>query len=161
MARGAWWATVHGVAKELDMTERLNNNNLLTIVTQPRLVGTKDLGFESWFYPVCPSFPPLGESFINAFAFEAERVTLRFLTAWRSAPLILALFKGQLYLQRTVWNTQCWVRKTRRRTVYGDGHHLWKESERYIHLLLRTLSVPGTWDTAVNQTSTSATVFAR
>ena len=25
MDRGAWWATVHGVTKELDMTERLNN----------------------------------------------------------------------------------------------------------------------------------------
>ena len=25
MDRGAWWATVHGVAKELDMTEQLNN----------------------------------------------------------------------------------------------------------------------------------------
>ena len=24
MDRGAWWATVHGVAKELDMTERLH-----------------------------------------------------------------------------------------------------------------------------------------
>ena len=24
---GAWWATVHGVAKELDTTEPLNNNN--------------------------------------------------------------------------------------------------------------------------------------
>ena len=28
MDRGAWWATVHGVAKELDMTERLNTQNL-------------------------------------------------------------------------------------------------------------------------------------
>ena len=27
MDRRAWWATVHGVAKELDTTERLNNNN--------------------------------------------------------------------------------------------------------------------------------------
>ena len=27
MDRGAWWATVHRVAKELDMTYRLNNNN--------------------------------------------------------------------------------------------------------------------------------------
>ena len=27
MDRGAWWATVHGVTKELDMTEWLNNNN--------------------------------------------------------------------------------------------------------------------------------------
>ena len=27
MVRGAWEATVHGVAKELDMTEQLNNNN--------------------------------------------------------------------------------------------------------------------------------------
>ena len=25
MDRGAWWATVIGVAKELDMTDRLNN----------------------------------------------------------------------------------------------------------------------------------------
>ena len=27
MDRGTWQATVHGVAKEVDMTERLNNNN--------------------------------------------------------------------------------------------------------------------------------------
>ena len=27
MDRGAWWATVHGVAKEQDMTAQLNNNN--------------------------------------------------------------------------------------------------------------------------------------
>ena len=26
MDRGAWWATVHRVAKDLDMAERLNNN---------------------------------------------------------------------------------------------------------------------------------------
>ena len=25
--RGAWWATVHGVAKESDVTWQLNNNN--------------------------------------------------------------------------------------------------------------------------------------
>ena len=28
MDRGAWWATVHGVAKELDTTEQLNNNKI-------------------------------------------------------------------------------------------------------------------------------------
>ena len=27
MDRGAWWATVHGVAKEQDMTAQLNSNN--------------------------------------------------------------------------------------------------------------------------------------
>ena len=27
MNRGAWWATVHGVAKESDMTERLNSGS--------------------------------------------------------------------------------------------------------------------------------------
>ena len=27
MDRGAWWATVHGVAKELDSTEQLNRNS--------------------------------------------------------------------------------------------------------------------------------------
>ena len=29
MDRGAWWATVHGVTKESDMTQQLNNNNFL------------------------------------------------------------------------------------------------------------------------------------
>ena len=29
MDRGAWWATVHEVAKESNMTERLNNNTVL------------------------------------------------------------------------------------------------------------------------------------
>ena len=32
--RGAWWAAVHGVPKELDMTYKLNNNNN-TIVKWP------------------------------------------------------------------------------------------------------------------------------
>ena len=27
MDRGAWWATVHGVTKELNGTKQLNNNN--------------------------------------------------------------------------------------------------------------------------------------
>ena len=27
MDRGAWWATVHGVTKESDKTQRLSNNN--------------------------------------------------------------------------------------------------------------------------------------
>ena len=27
MDKGTWWATVHGVAKESDMTERLNKSN--------------------------------------------------------------------------------------------------------------------------------------
>ena len=26
MDRGTWWATVHGVTKELDMIEQVNNN---------------------------------------------------------------------------------------------------------------------------------------
>ena len=31
MDRRAWWATVHGVTKELDTTEQLNNNNNLSV----------------------------------------------------------------------------------------------------------------------------------
>ena len=27
MDRGGWWATVHGVTKELDVAQQLNNNN--------------------------------------------------------------------------------------------------------------------------------------
>ena len=29
--RGAWWATVHGVAKESDTTQQLNNNTPFTL----------------------------------------------------------------------------------------------------------------------------------
>ena len=29
MDRGTWWATVHGVTKESNMTPQLNNNNAL------------------------------------------------------------------------------------------------------------------------------------
>ena len=32
MDRGAWWAMVHGIAKESDMTERLSNNHLFAIL---------------------------------------------------------------------------------------------------------------------------------
>ena len=31
--RGAWWATVHGVTKELDMTYQLNSNNTTSLST--------------------------------------------------------------------------------------------------------------------------------
>ena len=36
MDRGAWWATVHGVRKELDIAERLSNNSkvLSTVFVQ-------------------------------------------------------------------------------------------------------------------------------
>ena len=37
MGRGAWWATVHGVTKESDMTEQLNNNNTATPAHLPLL----------------------------------------------------------------------------------------------------------------------------
>ena len=32
MDRGAWWATVHGVVKELDTTEQLNNNSQAQVI---------------------------------------------------------------------------------------------------------------------------------
>ena len=31
MDRGAWWATAHGVAKESDTTERLNNGCVILL----------------------------------------------------------------------------------------------------------------------------------
>ena len=46
MDRGAWQATVHGVAKELDMTEQLNNNNI-ELVTILLLFNT-GVFFLSW-----------------------------------------------------------------------------------------------------------------
>ena len=40
MDRGTWWATVHGVTKELDVIQRLNNNNptwVLSFVWFPQI----------------------------------------------------------------------------------------------------------------------------
>ena len=58
MDRGAWWATVHGVPKELDTTERLNNNSL------DKIVG-KDLpGLSRQIRPRCGGpLPPLEHAF--------------------------------------------------------------------------------------------------
>ena len=45
MDRGAWWATVHGVAKELDTAERLtNNNNLYREHRRRKETGVSQLG---------------------------------------------------------------------------------------------------------------------
>ena len=45
MAGGAWWATVHGGHKELDMTERLTHIVLVQVsVAWSKRVGTKILG---------------------------------------------------------------------------------------------------------------------
>ena len=44
--RGAWWATVHGITKESDMTERLNNNEqciCVFLVTLHSLRGLRSL----------------------------------------------------------------------------------------------------------------------
>ena len=40
VVRGAWEATVHGVAKDLDMTEQLKNNNHTELVTILLLFNT-------------------------------------------------------------------------------------------------------------------------
>ena len=32
MDRGAWWATVHGITKESDMTQQLNKNKQLLLI---------------------------------------------------------------------------------------------------------------------------------
>ena len=39
MNRGAWWATVHGVTKESDMTERLTDHITAPITTTWNLLG--------------------------------------------------------------------------------------------------------------------------
>ena len=37
MDRRAWWAVVHGVRKEVDTTERLNSNSMLTAIVRSLL----------------------------------------------------------------------------------------------------------------------------
>ena len=51
MDRGAWWATVHGVAK--DMTDQLNNNN--------KPLWNQTAKFQSFFSPtvILKCSPPL------------------------------------------------------------------------------------------------------
>jgi len=39
--RGAWWAAVHGVTKESDMTHQLNNNSKLEIITNALIGNTQ------------------------------------------------------------------------------------------------------------------------
>ena len=46
MDRGAWWATVHGVAKESDTTERLNNNTKLPPPRRSVSVGVCPVGMQ-------------------------------------------------------------------------------------------------------------------
>ena len=42
MDRGGWWATVRGVAKELDTTERLNDSSVpFCAGTQPQVVDVR------------------------------------------------------------------------------------------------------------------------
>ena len=48
MDRGIWWAAVHGVAKELDTTEQLSNNNKSYLRPVRSLSGNSAL----------PSLPP-------------------------------------------------------------------------------------------------------
>ena len=43
MDKGAWWATVHGVTKELDMTLQLNNNNSSSLPSGPNYLPTAPL----------------------------------------------------------------------------------------------------------------------
>ena len=43
MNKGAWWVTIHGVAKELDMTEQLNNNDKMKDTTCASLFTVKSL----------------------------------------------------------------------------------------------------------------------
>ena len=42
--RGAWWATVHGVTKELDMTERLYSDNSL-LISVCEFISVNELGY--------------------------------------------------------------------------------------------------------------------
>ena len=44
MDRGAWRATVHVVAKELDMIYRLNNSNSVTITQSKLQINTVTIG---------------------------------------------------------------------------------------------------------------------
>ena len=52
--RGAWWATVHGVTKELDTNKRLYTHTHTHTHTQTQLIGSKRFLDFMQFGPVSP-----------------------------------------------------------------------------------------------------------
>ena len=52
MDRGAWWAMVHGVATELDMTEWLNNINCKGVMRGSKVLGPDLRGKASSLLPL-------------------------------------------------------------------------------------------------------------
>ena len=47
MDRGVWWATIHGVAKESDMTKQLNNNSNKKAINPTKSINTSRSGYWS------------------------------------------------------------------------------------------------------------------
>ena len=59
MDRGAWWAAVHGVAKESDMTEQLGTHKIKTrsdqacsLFSPSSLFSGKETNVHNWPHPV-------------------------------------------------------------------------------------------------------------
>ena len=68
----------------------------LVLDLRSQYVESKELGFESWFYPNYFSFLSLGESFINSFVFEADLASLQISHCIGIGSPNPVLFKGQL-----------------------------------------------------------------
>ena len=95
MDRGAWWATVHGVTKELDMTEQLNNSNTITHSKQ-----WDDLHLW-WFIFIFISFLRSVESFaISSQILKAYMQRLQFIFHW---------WEEERYREREGSDQGCWM----------------------------------------------------
>ena len=72
MDRGAWWATVHGVSKELHMTEQLNNNRCFEGPAASPLASLPHQSWEctDWTLVWCPG--RLSEPLFNLLPLQME-----------------------------------------------------------------------------------------
>ena len=70
MDRGAWWATVHGVTKELDLTEHAHSRILPKDFPDPGIkLGSPTLQADS-----SPSEPP-GKALIRRLVIKGQKVS--------------------------------------------------------------------------------------
>lgn len=108
----------------------LSVGKYLCLITDHNM-ESKELGFESWFYPNCFNFPSMGGQFINSVVFLRQRyIAIReFSTAWGLVLLTTVLYKGQLY-------SISWVFKTRKKKQIKWKHSIYIYLHNHIFLLI-------------------------
>ena len=94
MDRGAWWATVPGVKKELETIEQINkqiNNKMMSqlVLIKKALVSFSPRSTSSWVYIYTSWFSPLLIlSFLVPWYFTSTQTLIRFLRVKRCCEIV-------------------------------------------------------------------------